>query len=63
MLLLSLTFLNPGDGVLVPNPGYPTYTSASKLAQAEIFSYDLTEEGGWQPDFDQLEGCRSTASE
>ena len=47
VLLLSLTFLNPGDGVLVPNPGYPTYTSASKLAQAEIFSYDLTEEGGW----------------
>ena len=56
MLLLSLTFLNPGDGVLVPNPGYPTYTSASKLAQAEIFSYDLTAERGWQPDFDQLEG-------
>lgn len=56
VLLLSLTFLNPGDGVLVPNPGYPTYTSASKLAQAEIFSYDLTAERGWQPDFDQLEG-------
>lgn len=55
VMLLSLTFLNPGDGVLVPNPGYPTYTSASKLAQAEIFHYDLTEAGGWQPDFQQLE--------
>lgn len=55
VLHVSLTFLNPGDGVLVPNPGYPTYTSASRLAQAEIFPYDLTEEGDWQPDFDALE--------
>ena len=55
ILHVSLTFLNPGDGVLVPNPGYPTYTSVSRLAQAEIFTYDLTEEGGWMPDFDALE--------
>lgn len=55
ILHVSLAFLNPGDGVLVPNPGYPTYTSVSKLAQAEIFSYDLTEESGWMPDFDALE--------
>lgn len=55
ILHVSLTFLNPGDGVLVPNPGYPTYTSASRLAQAEIFNYDLTSENGWYPDFDQLE--------
>ena len=55
VLHTSLTFLNPGDGVLVPNPGYPTYTSASSLAQAEIFTYDLTEENGWQPDFDAME--------
>lgn len=55
ILHVSLAFLNPGDGVLVPNPGYPTYTSVSKLAQAEIFSYDLTEENGWMPDFDALE--------
>ncbi len=55
ILHVSLTFLNPGDGVLVPDPGYPTYTSASKLAQAEIFKYDLTEANGWYPDFDALE--------
>ncbi|MDE5921800.1 MAG: aminotransferase class I/II-fold pyridoxal phosphate-dependent enzyme [Paramuribaculum sp.] len=55
ILHISLALLNPGDGVLVPNPGYPTYTSVSRLAQAEVFSYDLTEEGGWLPDFDQLE--------
>jgi aspartate/methionine/tyrosine aminotransferase len=52
---VNLTFLNPGDGVLVPNPGYPTYTSASRLVGAEIFPYDLTEESGWMPDFDALE--------
>ncbi len=55
ILHVSLAFLNPGDGVLVPNPGYPTYTSVSRLAQAEIFPYDLTEENGWMPDFDALE--------
>ncbi len=55
VLQLSLTFLNPGDGVLIPNPGYPTYASASRLAQARILSYDLTEENGWKPDFEALE--------
>lgn len=55
ILHISLAFLNPGDGVLVPNPGYPTYTSVSRLAEAEIFPYDLTEENGWKPDFDALE--------
>ena len=55
ILHLSLTFLNPGDGVLVPDPGYPTYSSVSRLVGAEIFTYDLTEEGGWLPDFDALE--------
>lgn len=55
ILLLSLAFLNKGDKVLVPNPGYPTYSSASLLAEAEIVSYDLKEENGWQPDFEQLE--------
>lgn len=55
ILHLSLTFLNPGDGVLVPDPGYPTYSSMSRLVGAEIFTYDLTEEGGWLPDFEALE--------
>lgn len=52
---LSMAFVNPGDVVLVPNPGYPTYTSASRLAGAEVMSYTLTEDGGWHPDFDALE--------
>lgn len=55
ILHISLAFLNPGDAVLVPNPGYPTYTSVSRLAEAEIIPYDLTEENGWMPDFDALE--------
>ena len=52
---ISLAFLNPGDGVLVPNPGYPTYSSVSQIVGAEIFYYDLSEENGWRPDFDALE--------
>ena len=52
---ISLAFVNPGDKVLVPNPGYPTYSSISKMAGAEVIYYDLTEEGGWQPDFEALE--------
>ncbi|MDD6252868.1 MAG: pyridoxal phosphate-dependent aminotransferase [Candidatus Cryptobacteroides sp.] len=55
ILLISLAFINEGDKVLVPDPGYPTYTSASRLVGAEIVTYDLKEENGWQPDFDALE--------
>ena len=55
ILHISLAFLNAGDGVLVPNPGYPTYSSVSRLAEAEIFTYDLDENNHWQPDFKQLE--------
>ena len=55
ILLTALAFLDKGDGVLVPDPGYPTYTSASLLAEARILTYDLTEENGWMPDFDALE--------
>ena len=55
ILLISLAFLNEGDKVLVPDPGYPTYSSASKLTGAEIVTYDLKEENGWQPDFEALE--------
>lgn len=55
ILHISLAFLNPGDGVLVPNPGYPTYTSVSNLVQATIHTYDLDETNGWMPDLDALE--------
>ncbi len=55
IIQLMLTFLNPGDGVLVPDPGYPTYSSAARLVDAEIYTYDLTAEGDWLPDFDELE--------
>lgn len=55
ILILSLAFLNKGDKVLVPDPGYPTYTSASRLCEAEMVTYDLVEERGWQPDLDALE--------
>ena len=55
ILHTTLAFVNPGDSVLVPNPGYPTYTSVSKLAGAQIHYYDLTEANNWEPDFDQLE--------
>ena len=55
ILHVTLAFVNPGDGVLVPNPGYPTYTSLSKILGANIINYNLREDNGWQPDFDQLE--------
>ena len=50
-----MAFINEGDKVLVPDPGYPTYTSASRLVGAGILTYDLKEDNGWQPDFDALE--------
>ncbi len=52
---ISMAFVNPGDGVLVPNPGYPTYSSVSKLVGAHIINYSLREDNQWQPDFEQLE--------
>ncbi len=55
ILHVTLAFVNPGEKVLVPNPGYPTYTSLSKLLGAEIINYDLLEENNWQPDFEALE--------
>lgn len=55
ILHITLAFVNPGDGVLVPNPGYPTYTSVSNLAEAKIYTYNLTERTNWEPDFDELE--------
>ena len=54
ILHVTLAFCNPGDTVLVPNPGYPTYTSLSKLLGCKVEYYDLTEEHGWIPDFNDL---------
>ncbi len=55
ILHITLAFVNPGDRVLVPDPGYPTYTSLSKLLGAEVVTYNLKEENGWYPDFEELE--------
>lgn len=55
ILHTTLAFVNPGDGVLVPNPGYPTYTAVSQFAGAKIYKYDLTEQSNWEPDFASLE--------
>lgn len=60
ILHVTLAFVNPGDKVLVPNPGYPTYTSLSRLLGAEIVNYDLLPENGYQPDFAQLEAMDTT---
>ena len=51
---ICMTYLNEGDGALVPNPGYPTYRSAVKLAGGNCIDYDLKEENNWQPDLDAL---------
>lgn len=55
VLHVSMTFLNQGDSVLIPNPGYPTYSSVSNLIGANTITYDLLENDGWQPDFEALE--------
>ncbi|VBB46725.1 Aminotransferase, class I/II [uncultured Paludibacter sp.] len=55
ILHITLAFVNPGESVLVPNPGYPTYTSASQICEANVISYNLDENNGWQPDFEALE--------
>ncbi|HIW44074.1 MAG TPA: aminotransferase class I/II-fold pyridoxal phosphate-dependent enzyme [Candidatus Prevotella stercoripullorum] len=60
ILHITLAFVNTGDKVLVPNPGYPTYTSLSKLLGAEVVTYNLREDDGWQPDFDELEAMDLT---
>lgn len=52
---ISLAFLNEGDEVLIPNPGYPTYASVTELVQAKAVCYDLTATNNWQPDFEALE--------
>ena len=57
---ISLAFLNEGDEVLIPNPGYPTYASVTELVQAKAVFYDLTAEANWQPNFEQLESLDLT---
>jgi len=59
---ICMTYLNDGDRVLVPNPGYPTYRSAAKLAGGEIIDYTLKEKNSWFPDFDELEQLAVTSS-
>ena len=55
IMYVTLAFCNPGDKVLIPDPGYPTYTAVNKLFGMQIVNYDLREDNGWQPDFDKLE--------
>ncbi len=52
---VCMTYLNEGDKALVPNPGYPTYKSAVKLAGGQFLEYELKEDNSWEPDFDALE--------
>lgn len=55
IMYVTLAFCNPGDEVLIPNPGYPTYTAINRIFGTRITYYDLLEDNGWQPDFDALE--------
>ena len=52
---ICMTYLNPGDQALIPNPGYPTYSSAVKLSGGTPVTYQLTEQHNWEPDWDALE--------
>jgi len=52
---ISMAFLNPGDEVLIPNPGYPTYQAVAKLLEAKPVFYDLKEKNNWLPDLKALE--------
>jgi len=55
ILHISMAYLNEGDEVLIPNPGYPTYASVTKIVQAKPVFYELVEENSWYPDFEALE--------
>ena len=52
---ITMAFVNPGEEVLVPDPGYPTYHSAATLSGAKIITYDLNEENGWLPNLEALQ--------
>ena len=58
---ISMAFLNEGDKVLIPNPGYPTYTSVTKLVGAVPLFYNLSDQNNWQPNYDELEKQDLTA--
>ena len=58
---ISMAFLNPGDKVLIPNPGYPTYQSVTRLVEAEPIFYDLKADHQWQPDLEALNQMDLTA--
>lgn len=60
ILHVTLAFCNPGDKILVPNPGYPTYTALPTLLGVEVVYYNLKPENDWQPDFDELESMDLT---
>lgn len=53
---ISMAFLNPGDEVLIPNPGYPTYSAVTKLVEAIPRTYDLDANNHWLPNLSELEG-------
>lgn len=55
IMYVTLAFCNPGDEVLIPDPGYPTYTAINKIFGTKIVNYNLCEDNGWQPDFEALE--------
>ena len=60
---ICMTYLNEGDAVLIPNPGYPTYSSAVSLAGGTPLFYELTEENHWEPNFENLEKLTDEAIE
>lgn len=51
---ISMTYINEGDEVLVPNPGYPAYAAGTKMAGGTTILYDLEEENGWLPNLEKL---------
>jgi LL-diaminopimelate aminotransferase len=60
---ICMTYINPGDLVLIPNPGYPTYQSAARLAGAMLGAYELKEENSWFPDFEEIKKLIGTKPE
>jgi len=52
---ICMTYINDGDKILIPNPGYPTYNSAAKISGANVVAYTLKKENNWFPDFNEIE--------